>query len=156
MKYLEPNDKVIKIYTDGACSGNPGPGGFAAVLCENEGLLIVSGGAKKTTNNRMELLATVMGIKNAIERGYKRIIILSDSAYVINGVQKNWIRVWSLNNWKTSGGSMVKNRDYWEKLQRYLNDENLTFEFIKVKGHNGDALNELADKMARKQVGKYK
>lgn len=127
----------MKIYTDGSCLGNPGPGGWA---CVHETFKIC-GGETDTTNNRMELTAVI----RALERN-PSVTIVTDSKYVKDGIEK-WIHVWKQRDWKTSSGGNVKNQDLWKKL-----DKLVTFgtQWEWVKAHNGDILNECADSLARK------
>jgi len=147
---------VIKIFTDGACSGNPGPGGWSYIICKDEEIVQGQGGSVgKTTNNRMELTAVIKALEKIISFEDKRFQIISDSAYVVNAVNNHWIGCWNQNNWKTSKGEDVKNSDLWKM---FLNIKNkcerlgklITFE--KVKGHNGNYFNEWVDSMARNEV----
>lgn len=154
---------MIRIYTDGACSDNPGPGGWAAVFPLTTSIKSIKGNEKQTTNNRMELKAVVKAfewiknnhnkkaspIKNEI-----KIELYSDSAYVINSITKNWLEVWKTNGWKTTKGDDVKNRDLWEKfykVRKSLRKFGYTIEFIKVKGHSGNTFNEMVDEIAKQQ-----
>jgi ribonuclease HI len=143
--------KKIIIFTDGACSGNPGPGGWAAILNHDEDYEILSGYELETTNNRMELMAAVKAIKRAIFLGYKQIIINSDSAYVINAINNGWLIKWKLNGWHTQSNEKVKNSDLWRKLDHLLNNH-VNVIFSHVKGHSGNTFNELADKHAKAAV----
>ncbi len=145
----------VRAYTDGACSGNPGPGGWAAVILFPSDRQEISGFEEDTTNNRMELRAAVETLKLVLSLGYTKIDIYSDSAYVVNAVKKEWLKKWGHNGWKTVGGEDVKNKDLWIRLvelltrSRYIN-------FIKVKGHSGDKNNELVDKLAKREVERAK
>lgn len=152
---------LIKLYTDGACSGNPGPGGYAYYIKAKGNSLECSGAEEQTTNNRMELLSVVKGINQALQvwpyDGIRDIKVYSDSAYVVNTVQQCWYKTWKQCGWKTKQGIEVKNRDLWEKLVNLLDsiDKRKTkasIEFIKVKGHNGDKYNELVDKLAKQAI----
>tara|TARA_B110000438_G_C15503653_1_gene516790 strand:- start:64 stop:513 length:450 start_codon:yes stop_codon:yes gene_type:complete len=141
----------IKIYTDGACVGNPGPGGWASViLLENEKKELF-GGEKLTTNNRMELTAAIKALEycTLLERkqlSLKEIIIYTDSIYLKEGITV-WISNWEKNNWKTADKKNVKNVDLWKKLKQEVQSKNLEWKW--VKGHSGDPMNDLADKLAK-------
>lgn len=138
----------VTIYTDGACSGNPGPGGWAAVLMYNEHRKEISGGEKDTTNNKMELLAAIKALdclKNECE-----VSLYSDSAYLINSFEKGWIYNWNKNGWKTSDKEPVKNRELWEELYKHSKIHKISW--IKVKGHSDNEFNNLCDKLAREEV----
>lgn len=141
--------KTVTIYTDGACSGNPGDGGYCAILMYNGAEKIVSGSEKDTTNNRMELLAVINGL-SALKEPCKA-IIYSDSQYVVDAFNKNWITDWVLKGWKTAGKKPVKNVDLWEKLLTLTNVHEVTF--VKVLGHSDNEYNNKCDKIA---VGEYK
>ena len=142
----------IKIYTDGACVGNPGPGGWAAiVLVENEKKELF-GGEKLTTNNRMELTAAIKALEyyNAQEGrqpSLKQIRIYTDSTYVKEGITV-WINSWEKNNWKTSDKKNVKNVDLWKRLKELVKFNQIEWNWI--KGHSDDPMNDLADKLAKK------
>lgn len=143
-------------YTDGACSGNPGPGGWGALLIAREGPAVVkerelSGGEADTTNNRMELLAAISALE-ALKVATK-LIVVTDSAYVKNGVSQ-WIHGWKRNGWKTSDGKPVKNVDLWQRLD----DANACHkvEWRWIKGHAGHAENERADALARAGMAPFK
>ncbi len=142
----------IKIYTDGACTGNPGPGGWAAIiLMENEKKEIF-GGEKLTTNNRMELTATIKALeylakKEAKQLSFKQIEIYTDSTYVKEGITV-WINNWEKNNWKTADKKNVKNIDLWKKLKELVKSN--TIEWNWIKGHSNDSMNNLADELAKK------
>lgn len=138
----------VIIYTDGACSGNPGPGGWAAILTCNGVEKELSGSEAQTTNNRMELTAVISGLE-ALKRPC-RVIIVSDSSYVCNAVNKNWLKNWKAKGWKRSGGELL-NVDLWQKLDSLLAVHEISFEWI--KGHDGHPYNERCDTLA---VGKYK
>jgi len=142
----------IKIYTDGACIGNPGPGGWAAiVLLENEKKELF-GGEKLTTNNRMELTAAIKALEycaNQEEKqlSLKNVRIFTDSTYVKEGITV-WINNWEKNNWKTADKKNVKNVDLWKKLKELIESNQVEWNW--VKGHSEDAMNNLADKLAKK------
>jgi ribonuclease HI len=140
-------DKVI-IYTDGACSGNPGPGGWGAILMFNEHKKEISGGNKDTTNNIMEITGVIEGLK-ALKRPCE-VEIYSDSAYVVNTFQKGWIENWQKNDWKTSNRQPVKNKELWEELYQLMQVHKV--EFIKVKGHSDNEYNNKCDELARNAI----
>lgn len=152
----------FRIFTDGACSENPGPGGWAAIMACNDGNQILKGYEVNTTNNRMELMAVVKVLSHIMSKGIDgfnvqkdKIEIHSDSAYVVNAINDKWTIKWKLNGWKTTKGKDVKNRDLWEELMSLMlafKESKVFIQFVKVKGHKGIALNELADETARKQV----
>lgn len=135
---------TIKIYTDGSCLGNPGPGGYGVVILDGEERVELAQGYADTTNNRMELRAIIAGLK-AIEQPSK-IEILSDSAYALGGFKKNWIANWVRNGWKNASKKPVENRDLWEELIPLEAFHDV--EWIKVKGHFGVVENERADGLA--------
>lgn len=135
--------KSIEMYTDGACKGNPGIGGWGVVLLYGDNMKTLCGGAKQTTNNIMELTAVIQGLNALKERCHVK--CYSDSQYVISGMQ-NWIHSWRQKNWKTSTGKAVMNVDLWKALDDLCGYHSV--EFIKVKGHSGNKLNDMADKLA--------
>ena len=135
----------ISIYTDGACSGNPGPGGWGAILMMDNYKKEISGSNKETTNNIMELTAVVEALK-LVKRPCK-IKLYSDSAYVVNGFKQGWIYNWIKKNWKTSDGKPVKNKELWEELYNFTKIHEI--EFIKVKGHSDNQYNNRCDELAR-------
>ena len=142
----------IKIYTDGACTGNPGPGGWAAIiLLENEKRELF-GGEKLTTNNRMELTAAIKALEYCNEQekkqlSLKQIKIYTDSIYLKDGITI-WIKNWEKNNWKTANKQNVKNVDLWKKLKDLIKSTEVDWNW--VKGHSEDPMNELADQLAKK------
>ncbi|WP_207182519.1 ribonuclease HI [Anaerocellum diazotrophicum] len=140
--------KEVTIYTDGACSGNPGPGGWCAILIYKGIKKVLKGFEMQTTNNRMELKAVVEALK-ALKEPCK-VIIYSDSAYIVNAVNQNWIEKWQKNGWKTSEKEEVKNTDLWNELIELLKIHKVTFE--KVKGHADNELNNLCDRIARSMI----
>lgn len=146
-----PNSKRIRIFTDGACSGNPGPGGWGVVMLHKEGVLVFGGYDLDTTNNRMELVAAIEGIRFAKNLGYKEIDVYTDSSYVANAVLQKWIVKWEKNEWKTASKATVKNTDLWKKMLRFINNKEISINFVKVKGHDGNTFNEMADEEAVKQ-----
>ena len=163
---LDENDYTVDIYTDGACSGNPGPGGWGALLIwgnsEKIEKMEISGGEAETTNNRMELLAAIKALENLknfaesktpssylnriLPPYFVKIRIYTDSTYVKNGIT-TWIDGWKRNGWKTSTKKAVKNKDLWELLDSILEGHNI--EWFWVKGHAGNSFNEKADELAR-------
>lgn len=138
------NKKVVKVYTDGACRGNPGPGGWAAILLWNNTTKEIFGGEQDTTNNRMELKAAIEGLK-AVKRPVK-IEIYTDSEYLKNGMTV-WIKSWLTNNWNKG---KIKNIDLWQDL--YNLSKQFEIEWHWIKSHNGNKYNELADKLARDAI----
>jgi len=144
--------KKIDIYTDGACSGNPGPGGWAAILIYNGKEKEISGGIKETTNNRMELFAPIMALKQLKENC--EVNIYTDSAYLYNAFYEDWITAWQKNNWKTSSKKDVANVDLWKLLISAMNGHKVTF--VKVKGHADNEYNNRCDKLAVKEIDKYR
>ncbi|AEM73380.1 ribonuclease HI [Caldicellulosiruptor acetigenus] len=140
--------KEVTIYTDGACSGNPGPGGWCAILIYKGIKKVLKGFERYTTNNRMELKAVVEALK-ALKEPCK-VVIYSDSAYIVNAVNQNWIERWQKNGWKTSEKEEVKNIDLWNELIELLKIHKVTFE--KVKGHADNELNNLCDQIARSMI----
>ena len=140
----------ITIYTDGACSGNPGIGGWGVViLIPGDNPVYLNGGSNNTTNNQMELTATIESLKYFKES--KQILIFTDSKYVMNGIE-TWIKNWKINGWKTASKKPVKNKDLWEKLDKEIIKH--TIEWKWVKGHAGNENNEKADFLARRFIDK--
>ena len=135
----------VTIYTDGACSGNPGPGGWGVYLICLDSKKKIYGCAQETTNNRMELQAAIEGLK-ALKRRCK-VDLYTDSVYVKNGIT-TWIHNWLKNNWRTSSKSLVKNVDLWQSLYSEIQNHDVTWHW--VKGHSGDEGNEIADQLAVK------
>ena len=136
------------IYTDGACSGNPGIGGWGVViLSPGDESINLNGGSYNTTNNKMELTAAIEGLKYFRES--KKILILTDSKYVMNGIE-SWINNWKINGWKTASKKPVKNKDLWEKLDKEITRHEIEWRW--VKGHAGNKNNEKADDLARKFI----
>jgi len=136
----------VTMYTDGACSGNPGPGGWGVVLIEDGREMELSGGETPTTNQRMELTAPIEGLR-ALGPGRRRVAIYSDSAYVINCFRDKWYERWRKNGWVNSQKKPVENRDLWERLIALVEQHDVTWH--KVAGHSGDPLNDRADALAR-------
>lgn len=142
--------KNVTLYTDGACSGNPGAGGYAAILIYKGMEKIISGGEKETTNNRMELLAIIEGL-NALKEPCE-VEVYSDSQYVIDAFNKNWIIDWQARGWKTSDKKEVKNKYLWVRLLSLLDVHKV--KFIKVKGHSDNEFNNRCDKIAKEEYKK--
>ena len=141
---------MITIYTDGSCLTNPGNGGWAAIINENNQIKKISGNEKNTTNNRMELLAPIKALQG-IKTGSK-IKVYTDSQYVKNGITE-WINIWLTNNWKTSKKEDVKNKDLWIELYNLTKSFNI--EWIWVKAHDGNSLNEEVDLLAKRAANSY-
>lgn len=152
----------VRIFTDGACSENPGPGGWAVVFNTEKKCYTISGCELNTTNNRMELMAVIEAFKKISEKAKSNndvFEIFSDSAYVVNTINNNWIDAWQKNNWKTTKGDDVKNKDLWEmliKIRNMLLQRGIHVTLTKVKGHSGNTFNELVDKIAREESMKAK
>lgn len=140
--------KKIVIYTDGACSGNPGPGGWGAILIYNEYKKEVSGGESYTTNNRMELTAAIEALK--IIKEPCAIDIYTDSAYLCNAFSAGWLNNWSINGWKTAKKESVQNRDLWETLLKLCSIHDIRWH--KVKGHSTNEFNNRCDELARSEI----
>ena len=144
--------KKVTVYTDGACSGNPGAGGYAAILLYNGKTKEISGGEKDTTNNRMELCAVISGLEALKEPC--EVQLYSDSKYVIDSITKGWVYSWQKNNWIKSDKKPALNRDLWEKLLKLLEIHEVSY--VWVKGHAGNEYNERCDRLAVEQSEKYK
>lgn len=140
--------KKVVIYTDGACSGNPGKGGWCAILNYNGIEKVVSGGESMTTNNRMELTAVLEGL--SCLREPCEVDLYSDSAYTVNAIVEGWVYGWRKNGWRKNDKGEVKNVDLWEKLLSLLSVHKVNF--LKVKGHADNELNNRCDKIARAEV----
>ncbi|MFI5360118.1 MAG: ribonuclease HI [Halanaerobiales bacterium] len=142
---------VIYIYTDGACSGNPGPGGYAALIIYGDLEEKISGYDPETTNNRMEMMAVIKALNSIKGRINEDTIvkIISDSDYVVKGLQE-WLPGWKKRGWKTADRKAVKNQDLWKELDSLVSE--FRIELIKVKGHSGDVYNERVDSLARKEI----
>lgn len=145
---------MITIYTDGGCSGNPGPGGWAFVALAQNGAMIAcqSGGERQTTNNRMELRAVISALEFAQDMSAESVVICTDSQYVKNGIT-DWIRKWKINGWKNSKKEAVKNRELWEELDDKVSHDRMSFRW--VKGHAGIEFNEKCDQMVRAEMEKF-
>ena len=138
----------VTIYTDGACSGNPGPGGWGAILMYKDTKKEISGGEKNTTNNIMELTAVIEALK--LLKFPCKVNLYSDSAYVVNAFLQNWVVNWQKNNWKTADKKDVKNKELWQELISLTNTHDVTF--IKVKGHADNEYNNRCDELARNAI----
>lgn len=146
-----PGEDTVIIYTDGGSLGNPGPGGYGAVILYNSEKKEISGGVKKTTNNRMELMAVIAAL-NQLDHKDKQVTIYSDSSYVVNGITKGWAKSWRKNNWIKSNKEPAINPDLWSELLDLL--EPLNADFVWVKGHAGNPMNERCDELAKSAASK--
>ena len=144
------NGETVGIYTDGACSRKPGPGGWGALMIWNGHEKEISGGEAATTNNRMELMAAIMGLE-ALKRG-TRVRIHTDSTYVKDGITK-WIHNWKKNGWKNAAKKPVKNAELWKRLEAALETHDVSWHW--VKGHSDHPENDRADALARAGMGPY-
>lgn len=138
----------MAIYTDGACSGNPGPGGWAAIITDGDAERVVSGSAPRTTNQRMELQAVAEGL--AAIPGHRRVHVYSDSAYIVNCFRERWWERWEKNGWRNSQKQAVANRDLWERLLAETRRHDV--EWHKVPGHADDVMNNRVDALARAAI----
>ena len=138
---------MINIYTDGACSGNPGKGGWGVVILDNNKEILLNGGDQHTTNNKMELTAAIKALEYFETK--KDLTIYTDSKYVKDGIE-SWIINWKKNGWKTSTKKIVKNKELWMQLDNLIIKHNVTWRW--VKGHSGLEFNEKADELARKYI----
>jgi|TARA_B110000438_G_C15773216_1_gene632887 ribonuclease HI len=144
----------ITIYTDGSCMGNPGPGGWAAVIISDNKKVQLCGGEKLTTNNRMELTAAIKALEYCSQTKEKQLTlkqfkVYTDSSYVKEGITV-WVNNWEKNNWKTSDKQNVKNVDLWKKLKDLTNSNSI--EWFWIKGHSGNQMNDLVDRLAKKSA----
>jgi ribonuclease HI len=156
----------VRIFTDGACSENPGPGGWAVVFNTEKKCHTFTGNEQLTTNNRMELRAVIEAFKVIVNVTKRRSFqnrheydIYSDSAYVVNTINNHWIDAWKKNNWQTTKNEDVKNRDLWEEfseLRAEASKLNIPITIHKIKGHSGNTFNELVDKLAKEESMKAK
>lgn len=138
----------VTIYTDGACSGNPGPGGWGAILMYQGNSKEISGGCKDTTNNIMELTAVIKALK--MLKYACEVDLYSDSAYVVNAFKQKWIENWKKNNWKTASKEPVKNKELWQELDNLTQTHKVIFH--KVKGHSDNEFNNRCDELARGEI----
>lgn len=144
--------KEVQIYTDGACSGNPGPGGWGAVLKYGDYVKELSGGEAVTTNNRMELTAAIKALEALKERC--RVTLTSDSKYVIDALEKGWAKSWQQKGWIRGKNQPAQNPDLWERLLELFDFHEVTLCW--VRGHNGHPENERCDRMAVSEANKFK
>lgn len=144
--------KQVVIYTDGACSGNPGPGGWGAILIYKEHRLEISGYEEETTNNRMELTAPIQALSRLKEAC--DVSIYSDSAYVVNGFERHWVNAWQRRNWVKRDKKPVENRDLWEQLLRLVSMHRVRW--IKVRGHANNVDNNRCDKLATDEIKRHR
>jgi ribonuclease HI len=151
MENMSTEAKSIEIYTDGACSGNPGPGGWGAILIWGDHRKEIKGGEALTTNNRMELMAAISALE-ALKTGVHA-DLYTDSSYVRNGIS-SWIHGWKRNGWRTADKKPVKNVELWQRLEQALSHHKVTWHW--VKGHAGHPENERADELAREGMAEFK
>ncbi len=142
--------KKVTIYTDGACSGNPGPGGWGAILMCDGVQKEISGANQSTTNNIMEITAVLEALK--LLKYECEVTIYSDSAYVVNAFKQGWLENWVKNNWRTASKDPVKNQELWEELYNLTQKHKV--EFVKVKGHSDNEFNNRCDELARSEIEK--
>ncbi len=144
------SDDIVDLYTDGACSGNPGPGGWGVLLLYKENEKELCGGEPATTNNRMELMAAIQGLES-LKRDMK-VRVHTDSNYVKDGITK-WIHGWKKNGWKNAKKEPVKNAELWQRLEKAIERHDVSWHW--VKGHSGHPENERADALARQGMAPY-
>lgn len=144
--------KNVQLYADGACSGNPGPGGWGVILIYQNASRELSGFESATTNNRMELTAVIEGLRALREPC--RVEVFSDSAYVCNAFTQNWIKKWKKNGWTTASGKPVENQDLWNSLLELMETHKVSYN--KVKGHSGHPQNSRCDRLAKYAIGRAK
>ncbi len=144
--------KKVVLYTDGACSGNPGVGGWAAILRHGSAEKVLTGGEEQTTNNRMELMGVISGLE-ALKEGCE-VEIYSDSAYVVNAFLQDWISYWLMSGWRTKGKKPVQNIELWQRLLNVCAKHKITWN--KVKGHADNELNNRCDTLAVAEIEKIK
>ena len=148
-------DKFLVVYTDGGCHGNPGPGGWGAVIIDGNDVRELSGGEAATTNNRMELTAAIRVLEAVLaEAGWagKTVRVFIDSQYVKNGIT-DWIAKWKRNGWRTAAKKPVLNRDLWERLDALASS--LSVQWVWVKGHAGVKYNEICDQLCQKEIAQF-
>lgn len=136
--------KTVTIYTDGACLGNPGPGGYAAVVQDGDGVYEIAAGYRLTTNNRMEMLAAIAGLMSLKEPA--RVKLYSDSQYLVNGMKLGWARKWKRSGWRRAGNAPALNPDLWDELLDLSEKHHV--EWVWVRGHAGDPMNERCDRLS--------
>ena len=142
--------KKVEIFTDGACSGNPGPGGYAAILMYNGQEKEIVGAEKDTTNNKMEMMAVLKGLEQL--KYPCDVTIYSDSTYVVDSVEKGWLFGWKKKNWIKADKKPVKNVELWQQMLKYMSIHNITF--VKVKGHSDNEFNNRCDRLAVEAIKK--
>jgi ribonuclease HI len=147
----EDKTGIVEIFTDGACSGNPGPGGWGALLRWNGHERELSGGEKMTTNNRMEMMAAIMALES-LKRGVT-VRLYTDSIYLRDGITK-WLPSWKRRNWRTADNKPVKNIDLWQRLEAALGEHKIEWHW--VRGHSGHVENERVDLLARQEIKKLR
>ncbi len=140
----------VRIYTDGACLHNPGPGGWAALLITDNDELELTGGARYTTNNRMEMIAAIKGLEAC--QNSSKVLLFTDSKYLRDGITV-YIRTWRKNGWRTAKNSPVKNIELWQRLDELVHVQEVQWHW--VKGHSGNPENERVDSLAREQARKF-
>ena len=143
--------KKVQMYTDGACSGNPGPGGYGTILRFGKFEKKISGGEPNPTNNRMELTAVIVGFRALNQKC--RVDVYSDSKYIVDAIEKGWAKKWRANGWMRNKKDKALNPDLWEELLNLLDNHEVVFHWI--KGHNGHPENEECDRMAVEQSAKF-
>lgn len=152
----------VRIFTDGACSDNPGPGGWAVVFNTADRCNTIQGHEVSTTNNRMELMAVIKSLEKILKKRVKpntEFELYSDSAYVVNAINNRWIETWRRNGWKTTKGDSVKNKDLWSRfllLEEAIVSAGIKLKIIKIKGHAGNTFNEMVDQLAKEETLKAK
>ena len=151
---MEKAKKTVQLYTDGACSGNPGPGGWGCILNFNGKTKELSGHMPNTTNNRMELFAVISGLGALKEPCV--VEVFSDSSYTVNAFREHWIDNWQKNGWKKSDKQPVENSDLWKLLLTLIKVKKLEVTFNKVKGHADDPLNNRCDELATSAIKEYR
>ncbi len=139
-----PGKKQVTLYTDGACTGNPGPGGYGAILQFGKHRRELSGGYAHTTNNRMEMMAVIVGLETLKEPC--RVRVVTDSAYVANGIEKGWARSWQARGWRRRTGEPALNADLWQRILDLCQEHEVSFQW--VRGHAGHPENERCDRLA--------
>ena len=143
--------KEVLIYTDGACEGNPGPGGYGAIIIFNKHKKELSGGEAQTTNNRMEMMGAIAALEALKEPC--RVKLYSDSRYVVDAIAKGWARKWQANGWRRNKRDLALNIDLWKRMLAVLENHDATF--LWVRGHSGNPENERCDMLARRAIPKY-
>ena len=143
--------KNVQMYTDGACCGNPGPGGYGTILRFGKFEKKISGGEPNTTNNRMELTAVIVGLRALNQKC--RVDVYSDSKYIVDAIEKGWAKKWRANGWMRNEKDKALNPDLWEEMLNLLDNHEVVFHWI--KGHNGHPENEECDRMAVEQSAKF-